>query len=55
MAAERITIASPVWTPDEHDDEEQGVTSGSTASHGTGWPPNAVTIALRRPIWSPCR
>ena len=28
---------------------------GVAASHDTGWPPRAVTMALSTPIWSPCR
>lgn len=55
IAAERMTIARPVWLQMNTTMSKRLFTSGVTASHDTGSPPKSVTIAFRMPSWSPCR
>lgn len=48
-------MAKPVWVQMNTMSSMSVLRIGLIASHCTGSPPKAVTIALRRPIWSPCR
>ncbi len=53
MAAERMTIARPVWLQMKTTTSNRVLISGDADSHEIGWPPKAVTIAFRMPSWSP--
>jgi len=51
IAADSTTIANPVWIQ-IITRMSRKVLSGSVCSHCTGSPPNATTMALKRPICS---
>ncbi|BDZ37416.1 hypothetical protein GCM10025863_32940 [Microbacterium suwonense] len=55
IAADRMTIANPVWVQMKTISSMNVLISGLTASQLTGSPPNIVTMAFIRPSWSPCR